>query len=124
MMQFERQPFTPITIALLLICFAAVPTQAAQIVVEAENYIDFYDYAFDPIAPLPVGIIVALQGPDYPGEWVEYTLPVSAYGSYSYSMICWGDYGVSYTFNLYFIPESGGATQAITVSFVGLGCFT
>lgn len=126
MMQLERQTFRPITLAIILACLVALPAYAAQIVVEAEDYIDFYNYAFTYIGPLPVGVgsIVTLQGLDYPGEWVDYTLPVSAYGSYSYSMICWGDYGVTYTFNLYFIPDSGGDTQVITVSFVGKGCFT
>lgn len=124
MMQFERQPFTPIALALLLVCFAAGPASAEQIVVEAEDYIDYYDYAVEPIVPFPIGLIVTLKGLDTPGEWTEYTLPVTAYGSYSFSMICWGDLGVTYTFNLYFMPDSGGETQSITTSFTGTGCFT
>jgi hypothetical protein len=111
-------------LALFFVCLNIGAASAEQIVVEAEDYVDFYDFAFTIIGPLPVGIIVALQGLDMSGEWTEYTLPVAAYGSYSFSMICWGDYGVSYSFNLYFTPESGGDTQAITVSFVGKGCFT
>jgi len=125
MMQFGRKAFNPIALALLIICLAAAPARAAQIVVEAENFNNFYDYANDPIVSYTVGTtLVTLYGLDSFGEWVEYTLPVTAYGSYSFSMICWGDLGVTYTYNVYFIPESGGDTQAITASFTGTGCFT
>ncbi len=123
-MQLYRPRFTPLILALLLVCSNTGTASADQIVVEAEDYVGFYDFAFDMIGAMPVGYITVLQGLDMSGEWTEYTLPVANYGSYSFSMICWGDLGVPYSFNLYFTPEAGGATQAITVSFVGKGCFT
>jgi hypothetical protein len=123
-MQLGRKVFNPIALSLLLLCLAVGPVSAAQIKVEAEDYIDSYDITYDPITTLTVGVVDVLQGPDYSGEWVEYTLPVSAYGSYSFSMICWGDLNVSYIFNIYFIPDSGGPQQMITASFTGKGCFT
>ena len=123
-MHMDRRNQIVILLLLISACLAPQHLSAAQIAVEAEDFTDFYDFAYTPIGPYPFGYIVTLRGLDTPGEWVEYTLPVTAYGSYSYSMICWGDYGVHYSFNLYFIPDSGGTTQVITVSFTGLGCFT
>jgi hypothetical protein len=122
-MQLCRQRFTPLVLALFFVCFNTGTASAEQIVVEAEDYVDFYDFAYDMIGTLPIGTVEVLQGLDMSGEWTEYTLPVSAYGSYSFSMICWGDQYVPFSFNIYFTPESGGDTQAITVSFTGEGCF-
>jgi hypothetical protein len=123
MMHLQRQVFTLLVVALPILSIAAAPVSAEQIVVEAEDFIDSYDIAFNPIEQYTAGIYVTVMGPDYPGEWVEYTLPVAAYGSYSFLMLCWGDDGVTYLFNVYFIPDSGGETQSITASFTGSGCF-
>ena len=111
--------------AILFLCvaLAAAPAFAAQIVVEGENYTDFYDIAFNPIQLYTSGSYITLMGPDYPGEWVEYTFTVSAYGSYAFSMICWGDYDVSYLFNVYITSNTSDQTQVITTDFEGSGCF-
>ncbi len=124
MMRYGRNTILRLAIALLCLGLAAAPIRAAQIVTQGEDYIDYYDLGGLLIGPYPVGVITVLQGLDISVEWVEYTLPVSAYGSYSFSMICWGDLYVPYTFNVYFIPESGGFQQQISVSFTGKGCFT
>jgi hypothetical protein len=122
-MQPGQMAIIRILIPLLFLTLVAAPTSAEQIVVEAEDFIDFYDIGFNPIMQYTAGIYVTLMGPDYPGEWVEYTLPVTAYGSYSFSMLCWGDDGVKYLLNIYFMPDSGGEIQSITASFTGAGCF-
>ncbi len=104
-----------------MVVFLCGPLSAEQIVVEAENYTDFYDFMGNAITLYSPTI---LQGPDYPGEWVEFTLPVSVYGTYNFSMLCWGLNDITYIFDVYFIPDSGGDIQSITATFVGAGCFT
>ena len=111
-------------LAIAIACAVSVSVRAEQIVVEAEDYLSYYDFAYTLISPLNVGLTVVLQGLDMSGEWTEYTLPVTAYGSYSFSMVCFGDLNMPYVFNVYFIPKSGGTQQMITVSFTGKGCFT
>jgi hypothetical protein len=66
---------------------------------------------------------VYLQGLDYPGEWTKYALPVTAFGSYTVTMICWGDNAIPYHLRLYLTPQSGGDTQVIDFQFLGKGCF-
>lgn len=123
-MQLYKTRIIPIVLALLMISLGSGAASADQLVVEAEDFVDFYDFAFDMITALPYGYDVVLKGLDMSGEWTEYILPVTNYGSYSFSMICWGDQYVPFSFNIYFTPESGGDVQAITVSFTGNGCFT
>jgi hypothetical protein len=124
-MQSGRKAILRGAITFLCVALAATNAVAAQIVVEAETFNNFYDYAADPISIYPVGTaLVTLHGLDSEGEWVEYTMSVAAFGSYSFSMICWGDLGVTYTYNVYFTPVPGGDPQAITASFMGTGCFT
>ncbi len=123
-MQLGKTRIIPIILAVLLVSLGSGAASADQLVVEAEDYVDYYDFAFDMIGALPIGYTVVLQGLDISGEWAEYTVPVVNYGSYSFSMICWGDQYVPFSFNLYFTPESGGDTQTMTVSFTGKGCFT
>lgn len=123
-MHIVRGYSLPAGLTLIFACLVSMPLSAAQITVEAEHFTAFHDITFNPIEQYTVGMYVTLRGPDFPGEWVEYALPVSEFGSYSFSMICWGDLGITYTFNVYFVPDSGGETQSITTSFTGTGCFT
>ena len=51
-----------------------------------------------------------------------YDMNVSAYGTYSFLMLCWGDYNVPYHLKLYLTPAAGGITQTIDIEFTGKGC--
>lgn len=91
--------------------------------IEAEDFNAYHDISAYPIGTYTYLSYVTLQGLDYPGEWTEYTAPVTAYGRYAVTMLCWGDTGIAYRLRLYITPESGGGTQTIDFEFLGKGCF-
>lgn len=120
-MRLERQLLALSSLALLIIITTQGAVLAEQIVVQGESYTDFYDFMGNAITLYSPTI---LQGPDFMEEWVEFSMPVSIYGTYDFSMLCWGLSGVSYSMIVYFIPDSGGDIQSTTTTFVGAGCFT
>ncbi|MCK4350278.1 MAG: hypothetical protein KAX13_05430, partial [Candidatus Krumholzibacteria bacterium] len=84
-----------IIISLFIASLATAPVsvRSETIKVEAEAFVDFYESGlYYPIR----GVLLRLEGLDYPGEWTEYNMNVSAYGTYSFLMLCWGDFNVPY----------------------------
>ena len=121
MMRLELKLFALSSLALLIVSTAGGTAPAEQIVVQGESYTDSYDFMGNPITLYSPTI---LQGPDFMEEWVEFAMSVSIYGTYDFSMLCWGLNGISYSMIVYFIPDSGGDIQSTTTTFVGAGCFT
>ncbi len=101
------------------IALAPMPASALTIKIEAEDFVDFYESGL--ITEIRE-YLSRLEGLDYPGEWTEYTMNVSAYGTYSFLLLCWGDFGVPYHLQLHLTPILGGDTQTIDINFVGKGC--
>ena len=110
-----------IAISLLIASIVPVPAQVRSetIRVEAEDFVDFYESGLYDLIHV---YLLRLEGLDYPGEWTEYDMNVSAYGTYSFLMLCWGDYNVPYHLKLYLTPAAGGITQTIDIEFTGKGC--
>ncbi|MFA4947795.1 MAG: hypothetical protein WC674_04700 [Candidatus Krumholzibacteriia bacterium] len=63
----------------------------------------------------------ALLGLDYEGEWAEFQVPASGFGTYLLSMRCWGNLNSPYLFHLVTKPVQGEDPQTITLSFAGKG---
>jgi hypothetical protein len=109
---------------LCMVAASLVPVQgpvwAATIMVEAEDFVDFYESGqYDLIHEY----LNRLEGLDYPGEWTEYDMHVPAFGTYSIVLLCWGDYNVPYHLRLHVTPALGGDAQTIDIEFLGKGCF-
>jgi hypothetical protein len=102
------------------IALAPAPVRSLTIQVEAEDFVDFYESGLYTLIRENLG---RLEGLDYPGEWTEYNMNVSDYGTYSFVLLCWGDFNVPYHLKLYVKPILGGDTQTIDINFIGKGCF-
>lgn len=110
-----------IIISLFIASIAPVPIQVRSetIRVEAEDFVGFYESGLYDLIHV---YLLRLEGLDYPGEWTEYDMKVSAYGTYSFLLLCWGDGGVPYHLQLHLTPALGGETQTIDINFIGEGC--
>ena len=116
---------TCIALLILAVALAAPAASPAQSVwFEAENYTDYYDFAFSPIQVLYVsgcsnGYI--LYGLDTIDEWVEYTFSVSSFGIYSFTMHCQADQNQPYTVQIRLTGGTSGQVQVFEVQFTGTG---
>ncbi len=91
---------------------------AIQVVVQAEQYTSANDIAYVPIQPN----ISYLEGLDYPGEWTQYQLQTTGFGTYQVTLKCWGALNVSYHLQLVTMPVQGdNPAQTIGFSFIGRG---
>jgi hypothetical protein len=101
----------------------ALPAPAvSQIIkIEAENYADSYDIAFELIRLVPFDGGAFLFGLDYPGEWTEYPLTVETFGEYGIRMMCRGEMGETCQFRLFITEAVSGHTQTCDVYFTGAG---
>ncbi len=111
-----------IIISLFIASLATAPVsvRSETIKVEAEAYVDYYESG---LYKLISKYLLRLEGLDYPGEWTEYNINVSAYGTYSFLMLCWGDFNVPYHLKLHVTPALVGVTQTIDINFLGKGCY-
>ncbi|NIM20548.1 MAG: hypothetical protein GTO51_10020 [Candidatus Latescibacteria bacterium] len=113
-----------LTVVVALLLIATLPNAALSVTfqIEAENYVDSLDLAFELIRPVDGGTGCSggyyLAGLDAPGEWTLYDLNVSASGVYAVKMKIRGDEGISYQFQLIFTGNESGETQTITCTFV------
>jgi hypothetical protein len=62
-----------------------------------------------------------LKGLDCAGEWTQYKLEVTAFGTYSFTVRCWGDSNVEYKFRLTTAPIEGEEPQSIEFRYTGKG---
>ena len=91
---------------------------AIQVVVQAEDYKSANDIDYVPIQPS----ISYLEGLDYPGEWTQYQLQTTGYGTYQVTLKCWGALNVQYSLQLVTMPVQGdNPSQTIDFSFIGRG---
>ncbi|MDD4857031.1 MAG: hypothetical protein PHD74_02885 [Candidatus Krumholzibacteria bacterium] len=90
---------------------------AASVYVQAESFTDSYNIDPEPI----ISDNSMLKGLDSAGEWTQYSLEVSAFGTYSYMVRCWGDLNVAYTFRITTAPVQGGEPQSVEFSYIGKG---
>ena len=63
----------------------------------------------------------ALIGLDYAGEWAEFRVSASPFGTYTVTMRCWGDENVPYRFLLATYPARGEDLETIEISYTGRG---
>jgi len=107
---------------LMLLPAAVTP---ATLKIEAENFTSSHDIAIESIRLYPyTGCSggAMLVGLDYPGEWVEYTIFISAFGIYAPSIQCRGDIGQAYSLSMDITPSGeAGPIQTIKFSFNGNG---
>ena len=103
---------------------AAAPATAQVISIETEWYDDSYD-----TGGIPIGIQLDsgcsggmfLVGLDLAGEWTSYDVSVDPIGFYAPRIVCRGNVGVEYHFQLTFTPDSLGAPQTIDFFYTGIG---
>jgi hypothetical protein len=113
------EPFRMKKVLLAVLIAAAIPWQAAEAAyyyLLAENFSLAHDIAMYPIRSYN-GL---LDGLDFPGEWVEYSLPVLPFGTYQVHLRCWGD-PVPYMLHLMTYPAQGEEPQTIAFDFTGKG---
>jgi hypothetical protein len=107
-----------IAIAAAILLLAPSLASAADVYVQAEDYVYAYDIGYYPITTSG-GL---LYGVDTVGEWVQYELPGALYGTYTVTMRCWGDPNVPYVLQLVTLPsDPEDVPQAITLEFIGKG---
>ena len=106
-------------IASIAIAFIFVPCLASAVsnIIQAENFTQSHNIAPEEIAT-GTGVLVGL---DAAGEWVEFQLFTSEFGTYSVTMKCWGTLNVPYKFNLVTVPPEGQSSQTIQLNFTGKG---
>ena len=97
---------------------------AERVLVDNEDFTDSHDLAFDSIHTLVSSSChggFMLVGLDYAGEWVEYDLTISSFGSWATGLVCRGDSSVHYTLQLKVTGTVSGASQTIDIVYNGLG---
>ncbi len=117
---------TTITIVLILGGVTAFfsPASAEMVIIENENFTASHDIAYDLIQAMPdagchgESMLVGLDAYD---EWVEYDLTVSAFGIWSVSMVCKGDFNVGYSLQMTATGKDSGVSQTIDILYTGLG---
>jgi hypothetical protein len=124
-MTFEGDMKNAICILVTVLCCAGIsPAQSATAEIEAEDYTDCLDIAFELIraddAPSCTGGKM-LVGLDFPDEWTEYTLNVSTFGDFKVSMKSRGDIAVDYTLCLTLTGNASGQSQTIDLTYNGNG---
>ena len=106
-----------LTLVAFIILMSPRPARAIDTYVQAESFTSSYNI-------MPENIRAengSLLGLDYAGEWAEFQVPVSAFGTYLLSMRCWGNLNSPYLFHLVTMPVAGEDPQTITLSFAGRG---
>lgn len=98
---------------------APLRPESVRITVEAEQFARCHDVDFDPVR----AVETRLHGLGAPGEWVEYDLQLSNFGSYVATLVCWGEIGVTYTMRLSY-GEDDMWLQTIAFTFAGNGDYT
>jgi len=112
-----------LSLAILILLPATVTP--ATIKLEAENFTSSHDIAIESIRLYPYNGCsggAMLVGLDYPGEWVKYTISITAFGIYSPSIVSRGDIGQKYSLSMEITPSGeAGPIQTINFSFNGKG---
>jgi len=106
-----------VALAVAVIALSPCPARAIDVYVQAESFTSSFD-------SMPENIRAyngSLLGLDYAGEWAEFQVPASAFGTYLLSMRCWGNENAPYLFHLVTRPVAGEEPQTITLSFAGRG---
>jgi len=106
-------------LAVVVVAFIIAPclAHAADVFVQAESFV-----LSNNLAPLEIrSYLGMIQGLDYPGEWAQYELLPSGFGTYRVTMRCWGTLNVPYNLYLNTLPVQGEASQRIKLYFVGAG---
>lgn len=101
-----------------------VPCSARGIVIEGEDFVAYHDTGGVVISSIALSGCSgghALSGLDQAGEWVDYNVPVTGFGRYTFLIKCRGDFGVPYTLRVLFTPAEEGVEQTVDFSFVGMG---
>lgn len=110
---------------IIILMLAAAETAGAQVVtIETEWFDDSHD-----IGNIPIGIQadagcsggLLLIGLDLTGEWTSYPVSVDPTGVYVPRLVCRGNVGVEYHFQLTFVPDSLGGSQTVDFFFTGIG---
>ena len=106
-----------VALAAAVIVLSPCPARAIDVYVQAERFTSSYNIMPENIRAYET----ALLGLDYPGEWAEFQVPVTGFGTYLLSMRCWGNLNSPYLFHLVTKPVQGEDPQTITLSFAGKG---
>ena len=106
--------------AIVGIILACAPSFACalDLYVQAEAFASFNELGYDPIQSYQS----LLYGLDYVGEWTQYDVPATSFGTYSVTIRCWGNANVPYHLQLVTIPgDVDGIPQTIDFEFIGKG---
>jgi hypothetical protein len=90
---------------------------AVSVYVEAESFVQSYN--IEPENVRADGTV--LRGLDYPGEWAEYQAAFTAFGTYAFTMRCWGNLNALYSFRLTTMPTQGEEPQTFNLNYIGRG---
>ncbi len=106
-----------IALAAAVIVLSPCLARAIDVYVQAESFTSSSNISYENIRAYET----VLLGLDYPGEWAEFQVPASGFGTYLLSMRCWGNLGSPYLFHLVTKPVAGEEPQTIALSFAGKG---
>ena len=104
--------------SLLLLCLAAGPASAKDSYFQAESYENSHNIAFQNF----VTVNGWLQGLDYPGEWVTYTLETDEFGTAMPQLLLMGEENIDYHVQVTLTPNDFVGQQTVDFFFRGHGC--
>jgi hypothetical protein len=111
-------------VCLTILAVLAAPADAIRHLIEAETFTASNDIEYEIIrAALGDGCSgqMMLMGLDFPGEWVEYDVTFSAFGTWSVGVRARGDLGVAYTLRFTFTGTQSGTSTSYDVYYTGRG---
>ena len=107
-----------ILLCVLLLLAAAGTASAKDALFEAESYENSHNIAFQSF----ITVNEWLQGLDYPGEWLAYTLEPDGYGTAMPMLYLMGNENIDYHIQVILTPTDFVGRQTVDVFFRGAGC--
>lgn len=107
-----------IPLCVVLLIAAAGTASAKDEYFQAESYENSHNIAFQNF----ITVNGWLQGLDYPGEWLAYTLEPDGYGTAMPTLLLMGEDGIDYHIQVTLTPTDFVGQQTVDVFFRGAGC--
>jgi len=120
------KPFLTILLFAVVAVCLLMPARllATRVLIELEAFVASHDIAGEPIREVEAASCSSgylLKGLDTTGEWVEYPLTLSEFGTWVVAMRARGDLGAVYQFRVEFTSALTGAVESVLMNYVGRG---